>query len=269
VLGNRLFLFFTPWTRLNIFKRLDDYCLLPASFIPLGSVGLSAVAISMLLTRGVVITAGIDFSFTMDSFHARSTPSHLARLRRQNRFTGLLNADALCGQLTFQTVSKTGGLVFSNPAMRGYRELFEKEFGGSPRLFDLPGSGLPLGVKTLSMEEAFALLTGGGQMVIKGNSASGLPGAEKLSRFVQAESDRLTLLRDILTGSVPMDYGKLAMLIDECDYLWAHFPDYAASSRRPDKAELEAGGQTALSFLNRVRAEIEPFLKLWDMAVKP
>jgi hypothetical protein len=267
-LGNRLFLSFTPWTQLAIFKRLGAAGLLPASFIPLGSVGLNAVAISLLLTRGPVITAGIDFSFTMDSYHARSTPGHLARLRRQNRFTGLLNADAAFGQSTFQTVSKTDGLVFSNPAMRSYRELFEKEFGGSPRLFDLPGSGLPLGIKTLPMEEAFALLTGGGQMVIKGNSASILPGAEKLSSFVQAESDRLTLLRDILTGSVPMDYNKLAMLIDECDYLWAHFPDYAASSRRPGKAELEAGGQTVVSFLNRVRAEIDPFLKLWEMTDK-
>jgi len=107
VLGNGLFLFFTPWTRLSIFKRLESSGLLPASMMPLGSVGLSAVAISMRLTRGAIITAGIDFSFTLDSYHARSTPSHLARLRRQNRFTSLLNTEAAFNRPTFNAVSKT------------------------------------------------------------------------------------------------------------------------------------------------------------------
>ena len=88
---------------------------------------------------------------------------------------------------------------------------------------------------------------------------------EKIRDFILAEVARLTLLRNILTGSSPMDYSILANLIDECDYLWAHFPDYAASSRRPTKAELEAGGQAVVSFLKRVRAEIDPFLKLWGL----
>jgi len=269
VLAGGLFLFFTPWTQLTIFKRLDASGFLPASLLPLGSVGLSAVAVSMRLTQGAIITAGIDFSFSMDAYHARSTPGHLARLRRQNRFTGLLNAEAAFGQSIFRAVSKAGSRVFSNPVMRNYRDLFEKVFAGSsPRLFDLPGSGLPLGIKTLSMEEAFGLLAGGNKTAKRENAASSLPCAEKQRDFVQAEIDRLLVLRGILTGSVPMDYNNLAKLIDECDYLWAHFPDYAASSRRPDKAELEAGGQTVVSFLNRIRAEIEPFLKLWANAGK-
>jgi hypothetical protein len=246
-------------------------------------VGLNAVAISMELTQGAVITAGIDFSFTMDSYHARSTPGHLARLRRQNRFTGLLNAQAAFGQSVFRAVSKTGTTVFSNPAMRNYRDLFEGAFAvSSPRLFDITGSGLPLGVKTLSTEEAFGLLTSGGNEVnnqynnIKltltkantnlltgGDMMVNEQSAAKLRNFVLAEIDRLTSLRNILTGSVSMDYNSLADYIDECDYLWAHFPDYAASSRRPDKAELEAGGQAAVSFLNRLRAEIDPFLSLF------
>jgi hypothetical protein len=281
VLGNRLFLFFTPWTQLRIFKRLQAAGLLPPGLAPLGSVGLSAVAISMRLTQGAIITAGIDFSFSMDLYHARSTPGHLARLRRQNRFKGLINTDAAFGQSVSRAISKTGDQVLSNPSMRNYRELFEKEFANCSRLFDLAGSGLPLGIKTLSMEE-FSLLTSGEYVVNKGlNGINTLPtkaniglltssdnmvnkqSEEKLRNFVLAELDRLTLLRGILLGEIPMDYGSLARLTDECDYLWAHFPDYAASSLRPDKAELEAGGQAVVSFLNRLRVEIDPFLKLW------
>jgi hypothetical protein len=251
-------------------------------------VGLSAAAISIRLTRGSIITAGLDFSFNMDSCHARSTPGHLARLRRQNRFTGLINTDAAFGRSVFGTVSKTGEKVLSNPAMRNYRDLFEKEFSNCPRLFDIAGSGLPLGIKTLSMDEAIILLTNSNQEVnercngkktlmtkadtglLTGNNKQvNKQKAENLRNFILAEVDRLDMLRDILTGEAPMDYGNLAGLIDECDYLWAHFPDYAASSRRPGKAELEAGGQAVVSFLNRLRVEIDPFLKLWKILLTP
>jgi len=283
VLGNRLFLFFTPWTRLNIFKRLESAGLLPASMMPLGSVGLSAVAISMRLTRGAVITAGLDFSFTLDVYHARSTPGHLARLRRQNRFIGLLNTEAAFNQPIFHAVSKAGEKVLSNPGMRNYRNLFETQFGGcSQKLFDIAGSGLPLGIKTLSMEEAFGLLTSGDRVVNKRNndmntlltkentnlSTDKDRAVYKIRDFINEELEHLLVLQGILTGVLPMDYYLLAKLIDECDYLWAHFPDYAASSRRPDKAELEAGGKPVASFLNRVRAEIDPFIKLWELTLR-
>jgi len=262
VLGNRLFLFFTPWTQLSIFQRLVAGGLLPLGFVPLGSVGLNAVAISILLTRGPVITAGIDFSFSLDSSHARSTPGHLARLRRQSRFKGLLNTEAAFGQSVFRTVSKAGTGVLSNPGMRNYRDLFEKKFAGCSWLCDIAGSGLPLGIKTLSIEEALSTLTNDGSMVnSRNNNKITMPNAEKLRDFAILEIKRLNMLRDILVGIAPMDYNMLAQLVDECDYLWAHFPDYAASSRRPNQAELESGD--AISFLKRLRVEIDPFLKLW------
>jgi len=232
-------------------------------------VGLSAVAISLRLTQGVIITAGIDFSFSMDLYHARSTPGHLARLRRQNRFKGLLNADAAFGQSVFSAVSKNGTRVLSNPSMRNYRDLFEKQFAGcSSRLFDLAGSGLPLGIKTLSLDKALSSLTSNKHVVNRPYiDEITTPDAEILNDFIHKEADRLLELRAMLTGESAMDYGILAGLVDGCDYLWAHFPDYAASSRRPDKAELEAGGQAVISFLKRVRAEIDPFLKLWYKSV--
>ena len=70
----------------------------------------------------------------------------------------------------------------------------------------------------------------------------------------------------MLTGAAAMDSDALVTLIDECDYLWAHFPDYAGTDRRPGKAELSDG--TAISFLKRLRVEIDPFLKLWDLVGK-
>jgi hypothetical protein len=276
VLAGGLFLFFTPWTNLNIFERLGAAGLLPASLPPLGSVGLSAAMTARRLTCGTIITAGLDFSFTLDSYHARSTPGHKNRLRRHNRFTGLLNVPAAFGGAVTPAVSKTGGQVFSSHSLRNYRDLFEREFAaangaaasGDTRFFDLTGSGLPLGLKTLAPQAAFDILSAGNS-----NASLSMPPcadnpalAEKLRTFICGEQNRLTLLRNMFTGESAVDYDTLAALIDECDYLWAHFPDYAAADRRPVKTELESGA--ALSFLKRLRVEIDPFLKLWGMVLR-
>jgi hypothetical protein len=259
VLSGGLFLFFTPWTKLAILERLKAAGLLPLQLPPLGSVGLSAVAAALRLTRGPVITAGLDFSFTFDLYHARSTPEHLKRLRCHNRFTPLFNTDYVYGGAAFKTVSRTGDPVFSSPALTHYRNLFEREFSAAAgRLFDITGSGLPLGIKSLSPEEAVNVLSRNKDFTTEKKEKTTnypLPTTNSLNAFVRDEQDRLILLRNILTGAVPQDNKTLDLLIDECDYLWAHFPDYAASSRRPDHA--------GISFLKRLRAEIEPFLALF------
>jgi hypothetical protein len=132
------------------------------------------------------------------------------------------------------------------------------ENGG--RLFDITGSGLPLGIRSLSPEEAVNVLSAPSQRRSAENVlAEKLPTTNSLNAFVRDEQARLILLRNILTGAIPPDNKTLDLLIGECDYLWAHFPDYAASSRRPGHA-----GPAGISFLKRLRAEIEPFLALFE-----
>jgi hypothetical protein len=274
ILAGGLFLFMTPWTELRIFERLKAAGLLPASILPLGSVGLSAVELARRLSSGKILAAGIDFSFTLDSYHARSTPGHKDKLRRHNRFHSLLNATDAFGPAAFSAASKSGGQVRSNPAMRNYRSLFEQEFSADPRIFDIAGSGLPLGLKTLSPSEAFDTLGADGG-ALKSDSAphSGEFAAkqaalgETLRLFLQSEKDRLMLLRNILTGVAAAE--QLDALIGECDYLWAHFPDYAAAGgRRPAAQEIAGGTPAAISFLKRLRAEIDPALALLERVLK-
>ena len=270
VLGGNVFLFFTPWAKLNIFSRMEAAGLLPMTLPPLGSVGLSAVSIALGLSRGVIITAGLDFSFSLDTSHARSTGGHRSKLIRHNRLSNFLNTEAAFNEAVFNTTSKSGIPVLSNPAMRNYRDLFEREFAAGKdapsRIFDLSGSGLPLGITTLSLQEAFRLLEDRGNAFTGRREASNVRDREcrektvrsekQLDDFITSERARLLMLKDLLTGTVPMDHMELETLIDECDYLWGHFPDYAASDRRP--------GIDDLSFLKRLRVEIDPFLRLLD-----
>jgi len=152
ILKGQHYLFFTPWTHLNIFKRLKDSKLLPAEIPPLGSVGITAVELARRLTSGKIICAGLDFSFTHDMYHAKSTPGHRSQLFLNTRLKGVLNNTAYASS-SGAAVSKNGDNVLTNPIMKNYRNLFEQEFAADERIFDIEGTGLPLGVKTLSLEE--------------------------------------------------------------------------------------------------------------------
>ncbi|MDR2433075.1 MAG: DUF115 domain-containing protein [Treponema sp.] len=263
LLSGERYLFMTPWTELRLFERLRDAGLLPPAVPPLGSVGLTAVELARRLGRGTVIIGGIDFSFTLDAYHARSTPTHRAKLRRHGRFGGLFNTAAF-GGAACRLLSKSGLPVHSDPAMRGYRALFEREFAADPRLFDIAGGGLPLGLRTLPPEGAFDALAGGKGGAEETPRAPEAGLAERLRSFIQGEQNRLAALREILSGGTA-DMERLDALIGECDYLWAHFPDYAgAGGRRPGLKEIADAGSAALSFLKRLRTEIDPTLALLE-----
>jgi len=261
VLGGEGFLFMTPWTILRIFDRLKDAGLLPAVIPPLGSVGLTAVEIARRTSGGKIILAGIDFSFGLDKYHARAAAGHRAKLNAHTRFRGLLNAAAYAS--SFAAVSKSALSVRTNRVMQNYRDLFEREFAHDTRLFDISGTGLPLGVKTLSMDEALSLLDGDFFYHEPSRTNTNIKEerellTEKVLAFYDGEIARLKELRDILTGEAATHHGRLNALVYECDYLWAHFPDYSGG-RRP---ELEENSSGTVSFLKRVRTEIDPMLRL-------
>jgi hypothetical protein len=265
--GTRTFLFVTPWTDLRIFDRLKAAGLFPETLPPLGSVGLSATALALRCSSGPVITGGMDFSFTPDAFHARSTPGHLEQLRRQNRLRGLINAGAAFRRGVFKTRSKSGLPVRSDPSLKTYRDLFEREFASENRLRDITGSGLPLGIGTVTMEEALALLEGADRPPAEGSAQGSRDQgrdraprgtSRKLEGFIRRERDTLIMIRDILGGGLPAPREQLDKLLDEGNYLWAHFPDCAGTDRRP----------ADISFLKRVRAEIDPFIGLFDLLIR-
>jgi hypothetical protein len=277
------FMFMTPWTPLKIFERLKNAQMLPAVLPPLGSVGLTAVELTRRLTRGNIICAGLDFSFTSDKFHARGTPGHRALLNSHFRLRSIYN-HAAYGQSSAAAVSKNGLPVYTNPALKNYRALFEQEFGGDSRVFDIEGTGLPLGVKTLSMESALNLLVKVDPQIIsqrhiiptvrgtkitkeekreEGRAKRKEKSEERrenkgeiLNLFINGERELLIELRGLLTGEAAADDERVNELVSECDYLWVHFPDYNAS-RRPAISDI--------SFLKRLRTEIDPMLKLLDI----
>jgi hypothetical protein len=139
------------------------------------------------------------------------------------------------------------------------------------------GSGLSLGLETLGAEAACDLLARGGpgtgaapEAAARGKGAPAAVSAEDATQllrgFAEGELAGLKRLRGILAGDGAGDRSgdgatgggpeQLEALLDRCDYLWAHFPDCAGTGgRRP---------QTGLGFLKRVRAEIDPFIAIFE-----
>jgi hypothetical protein len=265
ILGGPLFLFFTPWTSLSLFDRLRVAGLLPKTMAPLGSVGLTATALARELSSGPIITGGLDFSFTLDAYHARGTPGHLDRLYRQDRFHGLINAGGAFRRGVFKTTAKSGRPVRSDPVMASYRDLFEGEFAPDGRIRETEGPGLPLGTVPLSPEEAGEILGSGpsGSCPVPGVRPPLAAGLKKggVETFIREEQEALYQLRQILTREITVPPEQVEALLDREDFLWAHFPDCAGTGgRRPPPEDI--------SFLKRVRTEIDPFISLLDRVLK-
>jgi len=264
VLTGKRYFFATQWVNLALITRLNNAGILPEVFAPLGSVGLNTVALALRTGCAYVITGGLDFSYSLDAYHCRSSPGYLALQLGQNRFRSLINAGIALREGSFVILSKTGKQIRSNPIMRNYRDIFEQEFGGNTRLLDISASGLPLGIKTVSPGEAFNILNETDKKtntpsVSQSGATNFNPQREKITAFIRQEIDTLNNIENMLTGLIPPDLTCLEELLDTADYLWAHFPECAgAGGRRPSAADL--------SFLKRVRAEIEPFRKLWEMS---
>ena len=258
ILGSDYYFGFTPWTSLKIFKRLEAAGLLPVTLTPLGSVGLTAVELALKFGSGPVVTAGIDFSYNLDSSYSRSSPVHLSRLVNNNCFNSLLNADNAFRKGTYTLKSKSGHTVRTDPVMMNYRNLYENEFGSNPRLFDISGPGLFLGTNTIAADKVFDLLNtsaASAGLFVSGEKVH--ISSEQVVDFVTGEIGIINEIKNILSGNIPLDELRLDKLLDDADYLWAHFPDYRQQIGAKD-----------LSFYKRVRMEIEPFLKLWDMTLK-
>jgi hypothetical protein len=115
-----------------------------------------------------------------------------------------------------------GEPVRQDPVMRGYKELF-------------------LTVQHKSMHNSAA--------------EASLPHSHRktalaFTREIHAE---LTRIRRILTGAEKASGDDLRTLINNNDFLFAHYPDYAGTN---NGANIED-----LSFLKRIRAELDAFIK--------
>ena len=138
--------------------------------------------------------------------------------------------------------------------MNGYAHIFRNYFYNAKNLFDGANSGLNLGlpIKTLISK------TAGSQhslqnKIYKTNGTDDIEKKQKIIEYLETEKNALQDLKSILTGEKKVSElernEKIRALLFERDYLFFHFPDGLRVRFEQD-------------FLNRIRAELDGFLKI-------
>lgn len=241
----------------NFLNRIKSKNFTVSELPPLGSVGLSAIYLALLI-RGSkdvpIFFSGMDFSFSLGFSHVKLSMHDKKRRSISYRLEPFYFVPTALPQTCLKTIGKDGKYVFSSKIMLSYAELFRYTFSKSENLFDCGKTGISLGIKQTSIEkirEYFYTEKSLQDTYFK--SAKKNEQGENWIDFLKEELAALSRLKNILTGKkvIPQkDVDATIMsILKQREYLYIHFPDgYAPSCEK--------------QFLNRVRIEIDYFIKI-------
>ena len=262
--------FFTEYADGKFFDSLKSQSFMPAANKPFGSVGLTAVYYALKFRKNEnipVYVTGLDFSYSIGLTHTKGALAHILRLIQSNRLISPQNYTAAYGLGTEKVSGKNGQPVITTPTLKSYAAMFRNFFASEKNLFDLGESGIDLGLPRASIDSFVANAPRNDGESCEAGSAShckpdtnchceaegrGNPYVKETENYLQNERKALEYLRDLLTGKTELkDEALLAEIknvAEPREYLYLHFPDGYKFS-------------TSQSFLNRVRTEIDYFLK--------
>ena len=260
--GKNITYFASKYTDSTFFKNLSKKDFFPKLIPPLGSVGLTATYIALLLRENInvpVFVTGLDFSFSLGRTHTKNAPAHIARLSSSNRLNPTENFGSAFRSGAKRLIGKNGIEVFTDTALEGYAKSFTDVFYGTANLYDAGKQGIPLGIQEIDAKKVKAYLE-----TVKDSSkaAVSLPQQkedikirEEVWDYLEAEEKALNRIKELLmygkdvaSCSCPLE-EELQELISPREYLFLHFPDgYKCDTKD-------------LSFLKRIRSQLDFFLK--------
>ena len=226
--------FTTEFTQANFIERFEQADILPPKNQPFGSVGITAFYYAHILRKDdsvPIYTYGLDFAYSAGRTHTKGTMADNARFMTSSRIKPDANYAAAFCQPAFKN-----GDMYTTPIMVRYKEIMAA----------LRQDSLAITDDVQVFEEN--LVSSRSERL-----PEALEGPDKISLFLNQEAAALEELKDLLTGKkqLPQDQQQkeITKLICEREYLYLHFPD---------------GHKFAYtqSFLNRVRIEVEYYLKV-------
>lgn len=250
---NKISFFTTLYTNASFLKKLCSENILPPTNNPLGSVGLTAVEYALKFRTNdkvPVYVCGLDFSYSVGITHAKGSMAHISRLINTNRIISLQNYNAAFSDISEQFTDKTSNKMITTPILKNYAKLFRYNFENIPNLFTLSESGIDLGlpfINTINLKKINFVFDKPVNSKLSFNS-------KKIEDFLFTEKTCLEELRDLLSGKIQIAESeritKIKELAEHREYLFLHFPDGYRFSQD-------------ISFLKRIRTEIDFFLKLF------
>lgn len=249
--GGDVYFFVSEYEKTTFFNRVCDVAANVPVFEPLGSVGLSALEAALFLRKTddvPVLFCGLDFAFVPCKTHCNESPAHTLMLASHNRLKPLLNADSSFRKDTVAVTGKNRTVCLTQPSLLGYGKNFEVHYAGKKNVFDISDFGIDTGCVKLTEQLAEKVLSSFNDKSSGGFARQPLHNnAIKIADFYRTEKDMLQKLRQMLVSGG--DSAQILEIIKKCEYLYLHFPD---GYKTPTDD---------LSFLKRVRGEIDFFLK--------
>ena len=259
--------FTTLFDDCNFISSMQEEKLLPPSNPPFGSVGLTTVfyADQFRIDDTIPIYIyGLDFSFSAGFTHAKGTMAHTTRLKSSNRLNPLQNYKSSYNENTMAFKDKAGNTFYTTHILQSYASTFNAYFYDKKNIFDSMDSGIkleiPAGKADFKNRERDCTSkkdnNSNHEQTIQSNFQQNYPKdfPEKITAYIENEKSQLEYLKDILTGKIKLSpteaEEKIRQLAETREYLYLHFPDGQLFS-------------TELSFLKRIRIELDYFLKVF------
>lgn len=257
----------SQWMKSRFLDRLSSAGLPIQTVPPLGSVGVLAARLAVQEGQ-IVFLAGLDFMFQRAITHCKGSPSDLAERRFETR---LYKQNGNWGLSFGQGVVPTADGNLGNAILSMYATCAGVELNGAT-VYDLRGGfGLPLPGTAINLDQAGDLLASrqgamnetGYTKAVASRSAVGYKNSVLWGNAACYRSAAKTFLEDELALTRKLacslqSTGKEALgdFIQDCDYMFAHFPD----PERVVAMESDALGRLALEvgyWQNRLQMALE------------
>ena len=249
--GGDISFFISEYEQCNYLERIKN--VLGCKVIPpLGSVGLAATEIALMLRKDEnvpIFICGLDFSFKPCKTHCKESPSHRTLLNECSRLSPLLRGDAAFGINSYFFTGKDGKPCITTPSLSNYGRTFAARYGRVPNLFDISSEGMELNLERRDLSSAEEIIQNRSEGAASNSSVlqKDAETGENVKQFLLDELEALEKLKFRMVNGTELD--EIVPALKEREYLYLHFPD---GYKEPSLEK---------SFLNRVRAEIDFFIK--------
>ncbi len=247
----KLSFFTTKYADSCFLNNLSDRGILPPENEPFGSVGLTVVYYALKFRASSDIPVylyGLDFSYSESLTHMRGSMAHKERFLKNCRLSPLANYKAAFSSTSKKLTGKNGNTVYTSRNLKNYAELFNGLFANEKNLYDAGSTGVELALKRKNPESEAYTSSQTKKTKVFFNQAQ----VSAINNYFTQERRALEELRNLLTGKISLPENQRKARITELaaprEYLYLHFADGLHFS-------------TDISFLKRIRTEIDFFLK--------
>lgn len=240
--------FTTEYAPTNFISELKQKKILPFINKPFGSVGLTTVfyALKFRASESIPIYFyGLDFSYTAGRTHAKETLAEDLRLISKNKINSSNIFNSCWNENAEKIIINGEKILYTTKILKNYANMFKGIFFNEKNLYNSSDFALDLTLKNKKPQNDFK-----SDFKIEKNVFSNSY-IKKIDDFLENEYSELKKLKSLLIGEINSENleKNIISLIKNKEYLYLHFPD-------------GADFQYNQSFLNRIRTEIDCFLKI-------